>query len=59
MEWSKDQNLAFVREVLRTESYRLNARTTERGKVLQQIADNLQVSLEEIRSFLEKLAMGS
>ena len=49
MERSKDQNLAFVREVLMTESYRL--RTTERGKVLQQIADNPQVSLEEIRGF--------
>ena len=56
MERSKDQNLAFAREVLMTESYRLKARTTERGKVLQQIADNPQVSLEEIRGFfLEKL----
>ena len=51
MEWSEDQNLALVREVLITEPYRLKAKTTERGKVLQQIADNPQVSLEEIRGF--------
>ena len=56
MERSKHQNLAFVREVLMTESYHLKARTTERGKILQQIADYPQVSLEEIRVFfLEKL----
>ena len=64
MEWYKDQNVAFaafVREVLITESYRLKARTTERGKVLQQIADNLQVSIpsKKFGVFLEKLAMGS
>ena len=47
MEWSEDKNLALVREVLITEPYRLKAKTTERGKVLQQIADNPQVSLEE------------
>ena len=41
MEWSEDQNLALVREVLTTEPYRFKARTTERGKVWQQIADNL------------------
>ena len=40
MEWSEDQNLALVREVLITEPYRFKARTTERGKVWQQIADN-------------------
>ena len=56
MEWSEDQNLALVREVLKTEPYRLKAKTTERGKVLQWIADNPQVSLEEIRGGgLEKL----
>ena len=49
MERSEDQNLALVREVLKTEPYRLKAKTTERGKVLQWIADNPQVSLEEIR----------
>ena len=41
MEWSEDQNLALVREVLITEPYRFKARTTERGKAWQQIADNL------------------
>ena len=41
MEWSEDQNLALVREVLTTEPYRFKARITERGKVWQQIADNL------------------
>ena len=30
MEWSEDQNLALVREVLITEPYRFKARTTER-----------------------------
>ena len=63
MEWSEDQNLALVREILITEPYRFKARTTERGKVWQQIADNpsrrsyRQVSLEEIREFLEKLEL--
>ena len=62
MEWSEDQNLALVREVIITEPYRFKARTTERGKVWQQIADikpELRsyplVSLEEIWVFLEKL----
>ena len=41
MEWSEYQNLALVREVLITEPYRFKARTTERGNVWQQIADNL------------------
>ena len=41
MGWSEDQNLALVREVLITEPYRFKARTTARGKVWQQIADNL------------------
>ena len=41
MERSEDQNLALVREVLITEPYRFKARTTERGKVWQQMADNL------------------
>ena len=43
MEWSEDQNLALVREVLITEPYRFKARsrTTESEKVWQQIADNL------------------
>ena len=41
MEWSEDQNLALVREVLMTEPYRFKARTMERGKFWQQIADNL------------------
>ena len=36
MEWSED--LALVREVLITEPYRFKARTTERGKIWQQIA---------------------
>ena len=59
MEWSEDQNLTLVREVLIREPYRFKERTTERGKVWQQIADNsdhgLKFSLEEIRGFLEKL----
>ena len=42
MEWSEDQNLALVQEVLITKPYRLKARTTERGKAWQQIADNLK-----------------
>ena len=41
MEWSEDQNLTLVREVLIREPYRFKERTTERGKVWQQIADNL------------------
>ena len=62
MEWSEDQNLALGREVLKP--YHFKARTTERGKVWQQISDNLNsdhrssyphVSLEEIQGFLEKL----
>ena len=54
MEWSEDQNL-LVREFIITEPYPFKARTTERGKVWQQIADikpELRsyplVSLEEI-----------
>ena len=39
--WSENQNLALVREVPITESYHFKARTRERGKVWQQIADNL------------------
>ena len=42
MEWSEDQNLALVQEVLITKPYRFKARTTERGKAWQQIADNLK-----------------
>ena len=38
MEWSENQNLASIREVLITEVYHFEAR---RGKVWQQIADNL------------------
>ena len=43
LEWSEDQNLALVREVLITEPYRFKARsrTTESEKVWQKIADNL------------------
>ena len=52
MEWSED--LALVREVLITEPYRFKARTTERGKIWQQI-ELLKFALEEIRGFLEKL----
>ena len=61
MEWSEDQNLALVREVLTTEPYRFKARTTERGKVWQQIADNLnpdqtlKFPLKKFGVFLEKL----
>ena len=45
MEWSEDQNLALVREVLIREPYRFKTRTTEMGKVWQQIADNLNSDL--------------
>ena len=48
MEWSED--LALVREVLITEPYRFKARTTERGKIWQQI-ELLKFALEEIRGF--------
>ena len=41
MEWSEDQNLTLVRKVLIREPCRFKERTTERGKVWQQIADNL------------------
>ena len=41
MEGSEDQNLALVWEVLMTEPYHFKTRTMERGKVWQQIADNL------------------
>ena len=40
MEWSEDPNLALVRDVLITEPYRFKVRTTERGTVWQQIAEN-------------------
>ena len=40
MERSEDQNLTLVRELLIAEPYRFEARTLERGKVWQQIADN-------------------
>ena len=41
MEGSEDRNLALVWEVLMTEPYHFKARTMEREKVWQQIADNL------------------
>ena len=62
MEWSEDQNLPLVLEVLITEPCLFKARTMERGKVCQQIADKVpelqsypQVSFKEIQGFLEKL----
>ena len=64
MERSEDQNLTLVREVLITEPYRFKARskTTEREKVWQQIADNLNSdhtlnfpSKKFVGFFLEKL----
>ena len=61
MEWSEDQNLALVREVLIREPYRFKARTTQRGKVWQQIAYNLNSDLtlkfpsKNFGFFLEKL----
>ena len=41
MEGLEDQNLVLVWEVLMTVPYDFKARTIERGKVWQQIADNL------------------
>ena len=41
MEWSKNHDIALAREVLLLEPYRHKARTVERGKVWQTIADNL------------------
>ncbi|XP_068720520.1 mRNA export factor GLE1-like [Montipora capricornis] len=63
MEWSEGHNLALVREVLIKEPYRFKARTTERGKVWQQIADNLncdqtlkfQVTKKSVREHLKLL----
>ena len=64
MEWSEDQNVALVREVLITETYHFKARsrTTESEKVWQQIADNLNSdhtlrfpSKKFVFVFLEKL----
>ena len=61
MERSEYQNLALVWEVLITEPYRFKARTTERGNVWQQIADNLNSDhtlnfpSKKFGFFLEKL----
>ena len=53
--WSGPKiKITVVREVLITEPYRFKARTTERGKIWQQI-ELLKFALEEIRGFLEKL----
>ena len=41
MEWTNNHDLALAREVLLLEPFRLKARTVERGKVWQTIADNL------------------
>ena len=41
MEWTNNHDLALAREVLLLEPFRLQARTVERGKVWQTIADNL------------------
>ena len=41
MEGSEDQNLVLVWEVLMTEPYHFKARTMERRKFWEQIADNL------------------
>ena len=41
MEWSKNHDIALAREVLLLEPYHHKARTVERGKVWQTIADNL------------------
>ena len=39
MEWTNNHDLALAREVLLLEPFRLKARTVERGKVWQTIAD--------------------
>ena len=41
MEWINNHDIALAREVLLLELYRHKARTVERGKVSQKIADNL------------------
>ena len=41
MEWTNNHDIALAREVLLLEPYRYKARTVERGKVWQKIADNL------------------
>lgn len=41
MEWTNNHDLALARKVLLLEPFRLKARTVERGKVWQTIADNL------------------
>ena len=41
MEWRNNHDIALAREVLLLEPYRYKARTVERGKVRQRIADNL------------------
>ena len=41
MEWTNNHDIALAREVLLLELYRHKARTVERGKVWQKIADNL------------------
>ena len=41
MEWTNNHDIALAREVLLLEPYRHKARTVERGKVWQKIADNL------------------
>ena len=41
MEWTNNHDIALAREVLLLEPYRHKARTVERGKVWQKVADNL------------------
>lgn len=41
MEWTNNHDIALSRKVLLLEPYRHKARTVERGKVWQKIADNL------------------
>ena len=43
MEWTNNHDIALAREVLLLELYRHKARTVERGKVWQKIADNLNL----------------
>ena len=49
MEWTSNHDIALAREVLFIlEPYRYKARTVERGKVWQKIADNLNSHAYEV-----------
>ena len=57
MEWTNNHDIALAREVLLLELYRHKARTVERGKVWQKIADNLN-SHALLRFLVTKKSVG-